>query len=205
MPPQPEAFGRPEREDEFMVRLLLVVLVLLTTAGPALAQGSSLMVKGEFKAFVSKLHQDSQRWASLLSSIDVASIEPSPKVAEKRKQTCLKALDSLQEQVTELEKKNSLRNQLAVLNGLTNASACLGAFQDVLAFQDALGPGLTKDVAKFQKWEDWETDLTHAFEESEDDDTRMYVHMDALGQIVDSKIDAGTLTKSDLKSASKSQ
>ena len=98
-----------------------------------------------------------------------------------------------------------LRNQLAVLIGLTDASACLGAFQDILSFQDAIGPGLTKDVAKFEKWEKWETDLTRAMEESAADGNRMYEHMVALGQIVDSKIDAGALTKSDLKPAGKSQ
>ena len=57
-----------------MARPFLVILALLTTAGPILAQGSSLMKKDEFEAFVSKLRQDSQGWARMLSSIDVASI-----------------------------------------------------------------------------------------------------------------------------------
>ena len=192
--------------NESMARLFLGILVLLTTAGPILAQGSSLMEKEQFKAFVSKLRQDSQGWTSTLSSIDVASIsETTAKVTEKRKRTCVSALHSLQEETRELEKKNSLRNQLAVLNGLTDASTCLGAFGDILSFQDAIAPGLTKEVAKFEKWEKWESDITHAFEESAADQNRMYEHMVALGQIVDSKIDAGTLTKSDLKPAGKSQ
>jgi len=60
-------------------------------------------------------------------------------------------------------------------------------------------------VAKFEKWEKWEADLIRAFEESTADENRMYEHMVALSQIVDSKIDAGTLTKNDLKPAGKSQ
>jgi hypothetical protein len=192
--------------EVFMARPFWVILALLTMAGPILAQGSSLMEKDEFEAFVSKLRQDSQGWAKVLSSIDVASIsEATPKVTEKRQRTCLSTLTALQEEISELEKKNLLRNQLAVLYRMTDASACLSAFQDTLTFQEPIGPGATKDVAKFEKWEKWEADLIRAFEESAADENRMYEHMVALSQIVDSKIDAGTRTKNDLKPAGKSQ
>lgn len=176
-----------------MIRPFLLIVTILTATGPALAQKTSLMEEKNFKSFLAKLHQDSKDWIHTVSSIDIASI-PGAKVAARRQQACLHILNKLQDQTNALTNKNSFRNQVAVLYGLTEAESCLSAFQDTLNFRDKAGLG---EVASLEKWERWQDDLTRAFEVATTDETKMFEHMSALAEIVDSKIDVGSLRKVD--------
>lgn len=198
----PDAYSwRPTLEEQadiqggrgIMIRPFLLIVTILTATGPALAQKTSLMEEENFKSFLAKLHQDSKDWIHTVSSIDIASI-PGAKVAARRQQACLHILNKLQDQTNALTSKNSFRNQVAVLYGLTEAESCLSAFQDTLNFRDKAGLG---EVASLEKWERWQDDLTRAFEAATTDETKMFEHMSALAEIVDSKIDVGSLRKVD--------
>jgi hypothetical protein len=184
-------------------------MTLLATAVPVISQDQHLMEKDQLKSFLSEVNRHSQHWETTISSIDIASISepnhPTTKVMEKRQRACLTNLNNLQGEIVTLEKKTLLSNQISVLNGLTNASDCLGALQDGLAFEGTLALGGAPRVARFEKWEKWETDLTVAFEESTADAKKMYEHMVGIAQIVDSKIDADTLTKNNSKPGAKIQ
>jgi hypothetical protein len=191
-----------------MARPSLVILTLLVAA-PLIAQKTSLMNNEDLRSFVSKLRQDSQSWANTLSSIDVSSVskgtDPKTKVIETKQRSCLDAINNLQKEMSALEKQNLFRNQLTVLNELTSVADCLSSFQEGLPFENAIGPGLTQNVSKYEKWEKWQNDLVHAFQGAAADKTKMYEHMVALASIVDSKVDAGAVTKSDSKLPSNSQ
>jgi hypothetical protein len=124
------------------------------------------------------------------------------KIMEKSQRTCLDTLKNLEQQINTLAEKNLIRNQIAVLNGLSKVSDCLSAFQDSLTFRNTLELGKVADLVK---WEEWEADLGHAFDEATSDETKMSVHMAVLSEIVDSKIDVDATSKTDLKPAGKSK
>lgn len=178
-----------------MIKPFLLIMTILIATGPARAQKSGLMERQDFESFLAKLRQESKEWIRTVSSIDVASV-PGAKVAARRQQACLNILNKLQGQTNALMSKNLFRNQLAVLNGLTETESCLSAFQDTLNFRNTLELG---DVASLEKWKKWQDDLTRAFEAATADETNMFEHMSALAEILDSKVDVGSLRKVDSK------
>jgi hypothetical protein len=197
--------GNSQAKKILMKIPFLIMFALLTTAVPVISQEQNFMEKEQLKSFLSKLQQDSQHWMSSVSSIDVALISgpanPGTKVMENRRRACLNTLTKLQGAITALAQKNSLSNQIAVLNESTDASGCLSALQDVLDFQRALEPGDAAGVVEWETFEKWDNELTLCFKESAADETKIYDHMAALGRIVDSKINPDTLTKNSGKSA----
>lgn len=107
-----------------MIKPFLLIMTILIATGPARAQKSTLMERQDFESFLAKLRQESKGWIRTVSSIDIASV-PGAKVAARRQQACLNILNKLQDQTNTLTSKNLFRNQLAVLNVLTEAESCL--------------------------------------------------------------------------------
>jgi hypothetical protein len=183
-----------------MSRTVIFLFALLAAAAPVMPQEQRLMDESSFKSFLSGLDKDSRRWTDTVTAVDTALLVHASQrrdmLVKTGQQTCLKTLGNLREQIARAETKNTFRNQIAILNGLTQASDSLGAFQNTLEFSD---------ITDQEKAEKWNRGLTRAFEEASADSTRMIVHMSLLAEALDSKIDVNMVTKSAAKPAGKPQ
>ena len=173
-----------------MGKTVFLALSLLAVAGMVTSQEQRTVDRPKSELFLTELYQDSQRWTSAVSSIDLSALtgigHREVRLMEANQRACLETLKRLQKQINTFAEENTIRNQISVLDDLSDTSESLNTFQNSLEFRNA---------AEQSKWENWEDELIRAFEESTDDTRKMFVQMVLIAEAKNSKMELSTTTR----------